>query len=316
MTDERRDLAEIARATRRYLERERAAGRGDLIADAVAKAQAQAPGRDMSPAPSGREPLPVRPEPSSASIIVAKQRTNLFGEAEPEPVVMEVRKEPATVAETSSALNVFDDDLNLGGLEARTTLAADALAVLNQVAAEVCACTQCGLCDTRTKAVPGVGTARSGIVFVGEAPGADEDRLGEPFVGRAGQLLDRMLSAIQLSEQDVHITNIVYWRPPGNRTPTPQETQICLPFIQRQIELVNPDVLVTLGNPSTQALLQTREGIMRTRGKWQDYDTGTRSIRAIATFHPAYLLRSPSYKRMSWQDLRAIAKALEQASSS
>src|SRR5438477_557141 len=99
------------------------------------------------------------------------------------------------------------------------------------------------------------------------------------------------------------------------REAPPPKTQICLPFIQRQIELVNPDVLVTLGNPSTQTLLQTREGIMRTRGKWFDYDTGTRTIRAIATFHPAYLLRSPSYKRMSWQDLRAIAKALEQTSS-
>ena len=105
-------------------------------------------------------------------------------------------------------------------------------------------------------------------------------------------------------------------RPPGNRTPTPQETQICLPFIQRQIELVNPDVLVTLGNPSTQILLSTREGIMKTRGKWFDYDTGARTIRAIATFHPAYLLRSPSYKRMTWLDLRAIAKELEKVSSS
>ena len=98
----------------------------------------------------------------------------------------------------------------------------------------------------------------------------------------------------------------------ARQTTTPQETQICLPFIQRHIELVNPDVLVTLGNPSTQTLLSTREGIMKTRGRWFDYDTGTRTIRAIATFHPAYLLRSPSYKRLTWQDLRAIAKALAQ----
>src|SRR5258707_11268399 len=112
---------------------------------------------------------------------------------------------------------------------------------------------------------------------------------------------------------DLYIANVIPWRPPGNRTPTPQETQICLPFIQRQIELVNPDVLVTLGNPSTQTLLSTREGIMKTRGRWFDYDTGTRKIKAMATFHPAYLLRSPSYKRLAWQDLRAIAKMLQQA---
>ena len=152
-------------------------------------------------------------------------------------------------------------------------------------------------------------------MFVGEAPGRDEDIEGLPFVGRSGKLLDRMIAAIGLDRSKAYIANVIPWRPPGNRTPTPQETQICLPFIQRQIELVNPDVLVTLGNPSTQTLLSTREGIMRTRGKWFDYDTGTRTIRAIATFHPAYLLRSPSYKRMSWQDLRAIAKALERRSS-
>jgi uracil-DNA glycosylase family 4 len=169
----------------------------------------------------------------------------------------------------------------------------------------------CALRYTATKLVFSDGNPQARVMFVGEAPGRDEDIEGLPFVGRSGKLLDRMIAAIGLDRSKAYIANVIPWRPPGNRTPTPQETQICLPFIQRQIELVNPDVLVTLGNPSTQALLQTREGIMRTRGKWLDYDTGTRTIRAIATFHPAYLLRSPSYKRMSWQDLRAIAKALE-----
>ena len=169
----------------------------------------------------------------------------------------------------------------------------------------------CALKHTATKLVFADGNPQARVMFVGEAPGRDEDIEGLPFVGRSGKLLDRMIAAIGLDRSKAYIANVIPWRPPGNRTPTPQETQICLPFIQRQIELVNPDVLVTLGNPSTQALLQTREGIMRTRGKWHDYDTGTRIIRAIATFHPAYLLRSPSYKRMTWQDLRAIAKALE-----
>jgi len=168
----------------------------------------------------------------------------------------------------------------------------------------------CALKSTATRLVFADGNPQARIMFVGEAPGREEDIEGLPFVGRSGKLLDRMIAAIGLDRSNVYIANVIPWRPPGNRTPTPQETQICLPFIQRQIELVNPDVLVTLGNPSTQTLLSTREGIMKTRGRWIDYDTGTRTIRAIATFHPAYLLRSPSYKRMSWQDLRAIAKAL------
>src|SRR6202161_2928129 len=169
----------------------------------------------------------------------------------------------------------------------------------------------CALKSTATRLVFADGNPQARIMFVGEAPGREEDIVGLPFVGRSGKLLDRMIAAIGLDRTKAYIANVIPWRPPGNRTPTPQETQICLPFIQRQIELVNPDVLVTLGNPSTQTLLSTREGIMKTRGKWFDYDTGTRTIRAMATFHPAYLLRSPSYKRMSSQDLRAIARALE-----
>ena len=174
----------------------------------------------------------------------------------------------------------------------------------------------CALKNTATRLVFADGNPQARIMFVGEAPGRDEDIEGLPFVGRSGKLLDRMMSAIGLDRSKAYIANVIPWRPPGNRTPTPQETQICLPFIQRQIELVNPDVLVTLGNPSTQTLLSTREGIMRTRGKWFQYDTGTRVIRALATFHPAYLLRSPSYKRLSWQDLRSIAKALAESPSS
>jgi len=168
----------------------------------------------------------------------------------------------------------------------------------------------CALKSTATQLVFADGNPKARIMFVGEAPGRDEDIEGLPFVGRSGKLLDLMIGAIGLDRTKVYIANVIPWRPPGNRTPTPQETLVCLPFIQRQIELVDPDVLVTLGNPSTQTLLGTREGIMRTRGKWFDYDTGSRTIRALPTFHPAYLLRSPAYKRFSWQDLRAIAKAL------
>jgi uracil-DNA glycosylase len=174
----------------------------------------------------------------------------------------------------------------------------------------------CALKSTATRLVFADGNPQARIMFVGEAPGREEDLEGLPFVGRSGKLLDRMMAAIGLDRTKAYIANVIPWRPPGNRTPTPQETQICLPFIQRQIELVDPDVLVTLGNPSTQTLLGTRDGIMKTRGRWVDYDTGSRKVRALATFHPAYLLRSPSYKRLTWQDLRSIAKALEQAPAS
>src|SRR5213079_3013201 len=173
----------------------------------------------------------------------------------------------------------------------------------------------CALKATATRLVFSDGNPRARIMFVGEAPGRDEDIEGLPFVGRSGKLLDRMIAAIGLDRSKAYIANVIPWRPPSNRTPTPQETQICLPFIQRQIELANPDVLVCLGGPASQTLLRFKEGIKRTRGRWFDYDTGTRTIRAMATFHPAYLLRSPSYKRMAWQDLRAIAKALEQGGS-
>jgi DNA polymerase len=169
----------------------------------------------------------------------------------------------------------------------------------------------CALKATATKLVFADGNPEAKIMFVGEAPGRDEDLEGRPFVGRSGKLLDRMMNAIGLDRSSAYIANIIPWRPPGNRDPSPQETQICLPFIRRQIELVDPDVLVCLGKPSSQAVLELKDGIMKTRGRWYDYDTGKRKIRAMPTFHPAYLLRSPSYKRMTWQDLRAVKKALQ-----
>jgi DNA polymerase len=170
--------------------------------------------------------------------------------------------------------------------------------------------TGCGLRATATQLVFADGNPAARVMFVGEAPGYEEDQSGKPFVGRSGKLLDRMLAAIGLDRTSAYIANVVPWRPPGNRTPTPQETAICLPFIRRQIELANPDVLVCLGGPSMQTLLETRDGITRMRGRWFPYDTGTREIRAMATFHPAFLLRSPLQKRLAWRDFMAIRKAL------
>ena len=156
------------------------------------------------------------------------------------------------------------------------------------------------------------GKPHARLMLVGEAPGADEDRQGLPFVGRSGQLLDRMLGAIGLKRaDDVYIANLLPWRPPGNRTPTPQEVATCLPFIQRQIALCAPDILVCVGGPSSQALLGTT-GILASRGKWMEYDTGRRRIPAMAMLHPAYLLRQPLQKRLAWRDLRQIRAKLAQ----
>jgi DNA polymerase len=145
---------------------------------------------------------------------------------------------------------------------------------------------------------------------IGEAPGRDEDLEGAPFVGRAGQLLDKMLAAIGMGRDEAYITNVVYWRPPGNRTPTPQEVQACQPFLQRQIELVEPEILLLLGGAAAKQVLETEQGIMKLRGKWKTYELGGRSIRTMATLHPAFLLRNPVSKRMAWRDLLMVKAAL------
>lgn len=156
----------------------------------------------------------------------------------------------------------------------------------------------------------GAQTAR--LMIIGEAPGRDEDLAGLPFVGRAGQLLDKMLAAIGLKEADVHITNVVYWRPPGNRTPTTQETEVCRPFLERQMELVAPEIVLVLGGSAAKQVLGVTEGIMRLRGRWREITNGGRSIRTMATLHPAYLLRTPAAKRQAWRDLLAVRTALDE----
>jgi DNA polymerase len=169
----------------------------------------------------------------------------------------------------------------------------------------------CNLKLTATQLVFADGNPKARVMLVGEAPGRDEDIQGLPFVGRSGQLLDRMLAAIGLDRSSVYIANVVPWRPPGNRTPTPQETATCRPFIERQIELVDPDFLICLGGAAAKELMDTSEGILRLRGRWRDYDTGTRVIKAMATLHPAYLLRQPLQKRLVWRDLLTLKAALD-----
>lgn len=188
--------------------------------------------------------------------------------------------------------------------------AAKSAATLDELRAILESFDGCALKATATRTVFADGNPQARIMLVGEAPGRDEDIEGLPFVGRSGKLLDQMLRAIGLDRTSVYIANIVPWRPPGNREPSPHETAICLPFILRQIELVDPDILVCLGKPSMQTLLGLMEPISKARGRWVTFDTGKREIRAIATFHPAFLLRSPLQKRFAWRDLLAIRKAL------
>lgn len=168
----------------------------------------------------------------------------------------------------------------------------------------------CALRATATRLAFADGNPQARVMFVGEAPGREEDLAGLPFVGRSGKLLDRMMASIGIDRSSAYIANIIPWRPPGNRTPTPQESAICLPFVRRQIELADPDVLVCLGGPSAQTLLKQKEGILKTRGRWFPYQTGSREIRALATLHPAYLLRQPVQKRLAWRDFLAIKRAL------
>jgi uracil-DNA glycosylase family 4 len=188
--------------------------------------------------------------------------------------------------------------------------AAREAATLDDLASRLAAFDGCSLKATAKNLCFYRGAPKARVMLIGEAPGRDEDLEGKPFVGRAGQLLDKMLAAIGLGEGEVHVTNIVYWRPPGNRTPTPQEAQVCRPFLERQVELVAPELVVLLGGAAAKHLLEVAEGIMRIRGKWRDVEIGQAKARVMATLHPAYLLRTPVAKRLAWRDLLAIKTAL------
>ncbi len=171
----------------------------------------------------------------------------------------------------------------------------------------------CILKKRATQLVFADGNPEAEIMLVGEGPGEQEDLIGKPFVGRAGQLLDRMLAAIGLDRTKVYIANMVPWRPPGNRDPSPEELALCTPFLVRQVELVAPRLLVTLGNVPTKALFDTTQGITRMRGNWREINVGNHQVQALATLHPAYLLRTPSAKSLVWQDMLSLRRAINGA---
>ncbi len=221
------------------------------------------------------------------------------------------RSQPAATAE------MFPDDPDLPTFcaeELESSAAAAALADLD--VRFVKACTKCRLHEHRTQTVFGVGRPRPDLVFVGEGPGADEDAQGEPFVGRAGQLLTRMIAAMTLTRDQVYICNVVKCRPPGNRTPTEEEMHTCGPFLFRQLAILRPKVIVTLGRPATQTLLATKAPIGKLRGRFHDFPPPELAhlplprIPLMPTFHPAYLLRSPGEKGKAWEDLQAVMEHL------
>jgi len=236
--------------------------------------------------------------------------TNLFGEAEPATLVP---KHAAAQAVAEPVTSMFEEGLHPAGLVPRAAIANAAIPVLELVAGEARGCTKCGLCETRTQAVPGVGTAASGIVFVGEAPGADEDRLGEPFVGRAGQLLDKIIKAmddarlipgVPLDRSTVYICNVLKCRPPENRNPLPHEVESCSPYLRRQLEAIQPRIICCLGKFAAELLVGVKGTIGGLRGKVYRYH----GAKLIVTYHPAACLRNPDYKRPVWEDMQLLAR--------
>jgi len=178
---------------------------------------------------------------------------------------------------------------------------------LEQVAQAISACTKCPLHTTRTQTVPGEGALNARLMFIGEAPGADEDRLGRPFVGAAGQLLDKMIAAMGLARGQVFIANILKCRPPGNRDPLEHEVAACLPYLRAQIDLIRPEIICSLGRHASQALLESKDALGRLRGRFFDY----RGTPLLPTFHPSYLLRTPTDKGAAWKDLQLIMRRLK-----
>jgi DNA polymerase len=221
-------------------------------------------------------PVPAAPAPARAA---------------PPPAEPAVRAKPGTFVPRVAALKVVREPA-----EKRALLAALDL--------EVERCTSCKLHRTRTRGVPGEGNADADLMFVGEGPGAEEDKSGRPFVGRAGELLTKIIEAMGFSRETVFIANIVKSRPPENRVPEPDEVRACMPYLDRQIEIIAPKVLCTLGLPATRALLQIHGGISAVRGRKFQY----KGIAVVPTFHPAYLLRNPAEKEKVWKDVQVVAR--------
>jgi uracil-DNA glycosylase len=254
----------------------------------------------IAEAPQNRFERAPRPEPEAFAKVP---------EAPPRAL-----SEPAAVTAGRAATLVSAPPAGAAAAAERSARAlANAAQTLEELGDALAAFDGCPLKFTATKLVFADGNPEAEVMLVGEAPGSDEDRDGRPFVGVSGQLLDRMMAAIGLTRNEFYLANTVYWRPPGNRSPTQAETAACLPFIQRQIELVKPKILVLLGGAAAKTLLNRPEGISRLRARRHEFETEGLGgpIPAVATYHPAYLLRQPAQKRESWQDLLTLREMID-----
>lgn len=221
--------------------------------------------------------------------------------------VQQIKSQPPTTRPQVSAVSHDEPNQKTAPLAQPPSANVPATATLELLRDEVAACSICQeLANSRTQTVFGVGNPQARLCFLGEAPGADEDRLGEPFVGPAGQLLNKILAACSLSREDIYILNVLKCRPTGNRNPTPEEAQNCRHFLDRQLQLINPDFICCLGAIAAQNLLGTTSAIGRLRGKVHDY----RGIQVICTYHPAYLLRTPAAKKHTWDDMKLLMREM------
>jgi DNA polymerase len=227
--------------------------------------------------------------------------------------MLRAKSQPQAVAPPTRPTLVASGSPNVSAAVAQAKAAAAACQNLEQLAVAIAAFDGCPLKTQGAKqAVFSRGPGDAPLMIIGEGPGADEDAQGQPFVGRAGQLLDRMLKAAGLTDR-AFITNTVFWRPPGNRTPTPQEQAICAPFVERAIALVNPKILMLVGGASAKAMLKREEGILSLRGRWFEWTSSdnTMELPSLPTLHPAFLLRQPAAKKKTWQDLLTLTERLD-----
>ncbi len=297
--DPRAELAELARAVRAHVEWLVASGAaGTPRAERpAAPVEHAAPRVEATAAPVA---APAPPVPRPAPPVVA-----------PAPPVATAKPTPSAPAPLPPVPSLLQEPI-ANGAEASASKhvalePAERLRRLDVLAETVRACTRCALHAGRTQTVFARGTGASRLCFVGEGPGADEDAQGFPFVGKAGQLLDRMIEAMGFSRDEVYVCNIVKCRPPNNRKPEPEEMAACMPYLREQLELVAPEVIVALGATALQGLFGTTEGITRLRGRWKLY--GGR-VPVMPTFHPAFLLRNPPAKREVWEDLQAVLRQM------
>jgi len=247
---------------------------------------------------------------AGVDLAVGEEPVDRFAQAAPSPVAAPPQRQQATQVAAPAPLLTGTQAIIGDPSEARK-LAATAT-TLDELRVVLDAYDGCSLKFRATQLVFADGNPEAKIMLIGEAPGAEEDRQGKPFVGRSGQLLDRMLGAIGLDRTKVYIVNTVPWRPPGNRTPTPEEMELCLPFLHRQVELVSPKLVLTLGGPAMQTVFKTNAGIIKMRGRWQDVAIGTHGVAALPTLHPAYLLRNPAAKQQAWADLLSLKVKMDE----